>query len=243
MQTRLRLRTYTPQTADGQRRKKSALLTRRECLQSVGLARVGKDLCNHLSGCNARADGQANGVEDLRPNVLRKRDCAVQRHVAEVDERFIHRQALHRMTAPFENPENRARNLAILLHIRPHDDKLRARSQRLPKRHGGLYAERARFIRRSQHNCPAARARDGNRQPSQLGIVPYFDACVKRIDVKVPDHVQKALRAKPELVLSLVEGRPRFAGPPNSWRLNILAPHALPEGAAEIYFTLSTRAA
>src|SRR5207248_3823783 len=93
------------------------------------------------------------------------------------------------MAAPLEDRKDLMRDFAVLLHVGPHNDELRASFECAPERHGGFNAKRTCLVRSGKHNRAPAGTRNRDGFSAQFGIVANLDARVKSIDVEVRDHI------------------------------------------------------
>ena len=175
-----------PQPFDRKRVEELQLAVGRHQQQTVGLRDTAGHLREELRPRDSHRDRHADLLEDLssqsdRDLHGRARDPP---QSTDVEERLVDRQPLDERRRVVEHLEQRLARLAVGIHPRAHDDRLRAQPERLRSAHRRGDPERLRLVAGRQHH---ARPHDDG-TAAQAGVVSLLDRRVERVDVCVQDR-------------------------------------------------------
>ena len=179
-------RSDSPEPLHRQRVKEGQLAVGRHDEQAVGLRDAARHLGEELRPRHAHRDRQADVPAHLATQPRgdlggRPRDPL---EPADVEERFVDREAFDERRHVVEHPEHRLARLGVDRHPRRHDDGTRAQPPCLPSTHCRAHSEGLGLVARCEHDAsahdygPAAQAR----------IVPLLDGRVERVEVGVEDR-------------------------------------------------------
>ncbi len=183
----------TPQPLDRQRVQEPELVVDRDDEQAVGLRHAARHLRQELRARDADGHRDPDALTDLRAQACgdlsgRAGDPP---QPADVQERFVDREAFHERRGVTEHVEHRVAGFAVRLHPRANDDRLRAEAPGLDLAHRRVDAERLGFVARGEHD-PAA---DDHGLAAERGIVALFDRRVEGVGVRMQDRGFLAHRA------------------------------------------------
>ena len=105
---------------------------------------------------------------------------------SEVEKRLVDRQGLDQRGEPLHLGAHLTSDGAVLRHLRPDHDRIRAGRQGLEHRHRRAHAIEPRHIAAGEHD-PVGTTADDDRAVRQFGSVALFDARIKRIAIDMRD--------------------------------------------------------
>ena len=175
-----------PQSLDRQPVQERDLAVDRHDEQAVGLGHAAGHLRQELRPRHAHRHADADPLEHGCPQVHRdlSRRAGDPAQPADVQERLVDRESLHERRGVVEDREHRLARLAVRLHPRPNDDRLRAQASRLRLAHRRPDAERLGLVAGREHDA----ASDDHGTAAQRWVVPLFDRRVEGVGVGVQDR-------------------------------------------------------
>ena len=175
-----------PQSLDRQSVQECELALDRNDEQTVGLGDATGYLRQELRSCHAHRDADPHPLEHVSTQVHRDlgRRAGDPAQPADVQERLVDGEPLDVRRGVVEDGEHRLARLAVGLHPRLDDDRLRAQASRLCLAHRRPHAVRLRLVAGREYDASP----DDHGATAQCWVVALLDRRVEGVSVGVQDR-------------------------------------------------------
>jgi len=176
----------SPQPLDRKWVEEIQLAVDRHHEQPVRLRDSAGHLGEELRPSNSDRHGKPDALENIRPQP----DGDLQRSARDpsqppdIEERLVDREAFYERRRVIEHLEQLFAGLAVRIHPRADDDRVRAEPERLCAAHRRPDPVGLRLVA----GCEDHAGPDDDRSPTQRRIVPLLDRRVEGVDVSVQDR-------------------------------------------------------
>src|SRR5664280_392917 len=188
---RARLRSHAPEASDRQRGEEGGLVARRHDDQTIGLAKVRRDLRDELRAPDADRHGQPHlGLDGRLDRGRDRRGCSEERlGPGHVEERLVDRDLLHQRREAAQDLHHRPAGLAVFRTVHRQEDAVRAERGGGSQRHRGVDTEAPRLVARGAHDAARAGVAAHDHGPAtELRAVALLDGREERVEVHVEDR-------------------------------------------------------